>query len=150
MTAIDIKSFRSAFNGQVYEPSDAGYNEARQIWNASISKRPRVIARCSGVADVIAAVNFARANNLLTAILGYSDLVLAGDPPEDVRQNVEEVHKAADRAAALTRQLLAFSRKQVLQPRILELNDVVKKGSNACARVAASMPCPVSETSRRT
>jgi len=65
-------------------------------------------------------------NNLLTAILGYSDLVLAGDPPEDVRQNVEEVHKAADRAAGLTRQLLAFSRKQVLQPRILELNDVVK------------------------
>ena len=65
-------------------------------------------------------------NNLLTAILGYSDLVLAGEPPEDVRQNVEEVHKAADRAAALTRQLLAFSRKQVLQPRILELNDVVK------------------------
>ncbi len=65
-------------------------------------------------------------NNLLTAILGYSDLVLSGDPPEDVRQNVGEVHRAAERAAALTRQLLAFSRKQVLQPRILELNDVVK------------------------
>jgi PAS domain S-box-containing protein len=65
-------------------------------------------------------------NNLLTAILGYSDLVLAGEPPEDIRANVEEVHKAADRAASLTRQLLAFSRKQVLQPRILELNDVAK------------------------
>src|SRR6202034_3117877 len=43
---------------------------ARQIWNASVSKHPRVIARCSGVADVIAAVNFGRANNLLTAIRG--------------------------------------------------------------------------------
>ena len=58
MSAIDIKSFRSAFHGEVFEPPDVGYNEARQIWNASVSKHPRVIARCSGVADVIAAVNF--------------------------------------------------------------------------------------------
>jgi FAD/FMN-containing dehydrogenase len=70
MHEIDIKSFRSAFHGQVFEPADAGYNEARQIWNVSISKHPRLIARCSGVADVIAAVTFARANNLLTAIRG--------------------------------------------------------------------------------
>ena len=70
MADIDIKSFRSAFNGQVYEPTDAGYDEARQIWNASVSKHPRVIARCSGVADVISAVNFGRRNNLLTAIRG--------------------------------------------------------------------------------
>jgi hypothetical protein len=47
---------------------DVGYNEARQIWNASVDKRPRVMARCSGVADVTAAVNVGRANNLLTAI----------------------------------------------------------------------------------
>ncbi|MGA7991355.1 MAG: PAS domain S-box protein [Thermoanaerobaculia bacterium] len=65
-------------------------------------------------------------NNLLTAILGYSDLVLTGDAPQDVRQNVEEVRKAAERAAALTGQLLAFSRKQVQQPRILVLNEIVK------------------------
>ena len=70
MSAIDIKSFRSVFHGQVFEPADVGYNEARQIWNASVSKHPRVIARCSGVADVIAAVNFGRSNNLLTAIRG--------------------------------------------------------------------------------
>src|SRR5580700_9848640 len=70
MSVIDIKSFRSVFHGQVFEPADVGYNEARQIWNASVSKHPRVIARCSGVADVIAAVNFGRANNLLTAIRG--------------------------------------------------------------------------------
>ena len=70
MSAIDIKSFRSLFHGQVFEPADVGYNEARQIWNASVSKHPSVIARCSGVADVIAAVNFGRANNLLTAIRG--------------------------------------------------------------------------------
>ncbi|HTT25118.1 MAG TPA: FAD-binding oxidoreductase [Candidatus Sulfotelmatobacter sp.] len=70
MLGVDIKSFRSAFQGQVFEPADAGYNEARQIWNASVSKHPKVIARCSGLADVIAAITFARANNLLTAIRG--------------------------------------------------------------------------------
>ena len=70
MPANDIKTFRSGFRGPVFEPEDAGYNDARQIWNASVSKRPRVIARCSGLADVIAAVNFGSANNLLTAIRG--------------------------------------------------------------------------------
>ena len=70
MSQIDTTSFRSAFQGQVFEPTDVGYNEARQIWNASISKHPRLIARCSGVADVITAVTFARANDLLTAIRG--------------------------------------------------------------------------------
>ena len=70
MSNIDIKSFRSGFSGEVFEPHDVGYDQARQIWNASIGKHPAVIARCSGVADVVAAVNFARANNLLTAIRG--------------------------------------------------------------------------------
>jgi FAD binding domain/Berberine and berberine like len=70
MSAIDIQSFRPTFHGQLFEPEDAGYNEARQIWNASVNKYPRLIARCSGVADVIAAVNFGRTNYLLTAIRG--------------------------------------------------------------------------------
>src|SRR3984957_17368945 len=70
MSVLDIKSFRSVFHGQVFEPVDVGYNQARQIWNASVGKHPRVVARCSGVADVIAAVNFGCANLLLTAIRG--------------------------------------------------------------------------------
>lgn len=70
MLGVDINSLRSAFQGQILEPADVGYNEARQIWNASINKHPKAIARCSGVADVIAAVTFARANDLLTAIRG--------------------------------------------------------------------------------
>jgi signal transduction histidine kinase len=62
-------------------------------------------------------------NNLLTAILGYSELVLMGlDRANPLREDVKEIKSAADRAAALTRQLLAFSRKQVLQPRVLDLN----------------------------
>jgi FAD/FMN-containing dehydrogenase len=70
MSNIDIQPLRSVFHGQVFEPADIGYDDARRIWNASVSKRPRVIARCSGLADVIAAVNFGRTNNLPTAIRG--------------------------------------------------------------------------------
>ena len=65
-------------------------------------------------------------NNLLTAISGYSDLLLHRLPDySTLRRDVEEIRKAGDRAAALTRQLLAFSRRQVLQPKVLDLNIVV-------------------------
>jgi PAS domain S-box-containing protein len=67
-------------------------------------------------------------NNLLTAISGYSDLLLHRLPEySTLRRDVEEIRKAGDRAAALTRQLLAFSRRQVLQPKVLDLNRVVTK-----------------------
>jgi len=65
-------------------------------------------------------------NNLLTVITGRTELLLlrlAADDPQ--RRDVELVRKTADRAAALTQQLLAFSRKQMLQPRVLDLNGVV-------------------------
>ncbi len=64
-------------------------------------------------------------NNLLTAILGYADLLLDSNPSNDVRNSVSEIRKAGERAASLTKQLLAFSRKQVLQPCILDLNEVL-------------------------
>jgi len=64
-------------------------------------------------------------NNLLTAILGYADLLLDSDPTDDVRTSAGEIRKAGERAASLTKQLLAFSRRQVLQPRILDLNEVL-------------------------
>ncbi len=67
---MDIQEFKSAFRGRVLKSSDAAYDDARRIWNASVDKHPRFIAQCSGVADVIAAVNFARASNLLTAVRG--------------------------------------------------------------------------------
>lgn len=67
---MDLQSLKSVFRGQVLGSEDAGYNDARKIWNASIDKRPRLIARCLGVADVIDAVNFGRSNGLLTAIRG--------------------------------------------------------------------------------
>ena len=65
-------------------------------------------------------------NNVLTAIFGYTDLLLDQLRPDDPRRSdVEEIRRAADRAASLTRQLLAFSRKQVMQPRLIDMNDVL-------------------------
>jgi PAS domain S-box-containing protein len=66
-------------------------------------------------------------NNLLTVINGYCAMALQKkEEVQPIRKNIEEIQKAADRAASLTNQLLAFSRKQVLQPRVLQLNDVVR------------------------
>jgi PAS domain S-box-containing protein len=65
-------------------------------------------------------------NNLLTIITGYTDLALSrSSVPLDLRADIERIENAAGRAAALVRQLLAFSRKQVLQPKILDLNAIV-------------------------
>ena len=64
-------------------------------------------------------------NNLLTAISGYSELVLDEVETPSVRRSVEEIHGAAERAGRLTGQLLAFSRKQMLQPTVVDLDEVV-------------------------
>ena len=75
-------------------------------------------------------------NNLLTAITGYSELLLARLQEEDtLRRYVEEVKKAGDRAASLTRQLLTFSRQQGLEPRVLDLNSVVANVDKMLRRV---------------
>jgi PAS domain S-box-containing protein len=66
-------------------------------------------------------------NNLLTVIRGNGELLLADLGPDDpAREDLEQINLAADRASALTRQLLAFSRKQVVHPRALNLNDLLR------------------------
>jgi PAS domain S-box-containing protein len=66
-------------------------------------------------------------NNLLTAILGYCELLLDKlDPHDPIRHDVEEINKAGERAASVTGQLLAFSRRQIMQPKVLNFNDVVR------------------------
>ena len=65
-----VEDFRGSLHGESLLPDDAGYDSARRIWNAMIDKRPAIIARCSGAADVINAVNFARENGLLISVRG--------------------------------------------------------------------------------
>ncbi|HNB74209.1 MAG TPA: PAS domain S-box protein, partial [Acidobacteriota bacterium] len=67
-------------------------------------------------------------NNLLTVIVGYSDLLLAKMPSTDPKwTNVADIKHAGEQAAVLTRQLLAFSRKQILEPKIIDLNETVSQ-----------------------
>jgi two-component system cell cycle sensor histidine kinase/response regulator CckA len=75
-------------------------------------------------------------NNLLVVIGGYADLVLHSlGPDHPVRQDVAEIQAAARSAAALTRQLLAFSRRQILQPQVLDLNHVLRRVESLLRRV---------------
>jgi signal transduction histidine kinase/CheY-like chemotaxis protein len=75
-------------------------------------------------------------NNMLTVIIGYTELAMDGMPAGNPKRlDLEEVKKAADKAAALTRQLLAFGRKQILQPRVLNINQVLERYSNMLGRV---------------
>lgn len=64
-------------------------------------------------------------SNMLSVIIGYSELLQERSESAFMSKGIDEIRKAADRAACLTRQLLAFSRQQVLQPRVINLNDVV-------------------------
>jgi two-component system, cell cycle sensor histidine kinase and response regulator CckA len=74
-------------------------------------------------------------NNLLTAILGFAELLLERDDIDpSVRLDLKEIQSAGDSAAALTRQLLAFSRRQILQPRVLDLNTRVAQMENLLRR----------------
>jgi FAD/FMN-containing dehydrogenase len=65
-----VESFKSSFRGQVLCPGDSGYDDGRKIHNAMIDRRPAIIARCAGVADVIAAVTFARKHKITASVLG--------------------------------------------------------------------------------
>jgi FAD/FMN-containing dehydrogenase len=65
-----VQKFRESVRGQTFCPNDPGYDAARTVPNAMINRRPAVIARCSGAADVIACVHFAREHDLLVAVRG--------------------------------------------------------------------------------
>jgi len=76
-------------------------------------------------------------NNVLAAIVGCSDLLeLRLDPSDPSREEATEIRKAAERGAALTRQLMAFSRGQMLEAKLVELNDVIRQAEGTLQRVA--------------
>lgn len=68
LDAQAIADFRATLRGALLQPSDDAYDATRVVWNGMINRRPTLIARCHGVADVIASVNFARAHGLLVAV----------------------------------------------------------------------------------
>ena len=65
-----LGELEQGLRGQLVRPEDDGYDEARAIWNGAHDRRPALIVRCAGVADVMRAVDFARSENLLVAVRG--------------------------------------------------------------------------------
>ena len=65
-----VEALRERLRGQLLSPGDAGYDAARQVWNAMIDRHPALIARCAGAADVMAAVDFAREHELPVSVRG--------------------------------------------------------------------------------
>ena len=70
LDAATITAFQARLGGTLLSPGTEGYDDARKVWNGNIDRRPALIARCTGVADVVEAVNFARIHHLLVAVRG--------------------------------------------------------------------------------
>src|SRR5436853_3425990 len=68
MTPESIAQFRAQLRGELIEPTDSHYDEARKVYNAMISRKPRLIAKCADVADVVTAVNFGREQQMRVSI----------------------------------------------------------------------------------
>ena len=68
VTDEQVDEFRASLRGDLLQPGDPDYDQARRVWNAMIDRRPALIARCAGASDVIAAVNFARRNDILVSV----------------------------------------------------------------------------------
>jgi PAS domain S-box-containing protein len=113
--------------------ADAGPGGKRQVYGVArdVSERARLLEQLNQAQKMEAVGRLAGGvahdfNNLLTAIIGYCDYsMLSLDDSGTLKKNLEEIKKAGNRAAALTQQLLAFSRRQVMRPRILDLNQLI-------------------------
>ncbi len=92
-----------------------------------VEERMRQVERMEVVGQLAGGMAH-EANNQMSVVLGATDFILRrADVPPQVRQDAEYIRAAAERTAAITRQLLAFSRRQILQPQAVDLNEVVKK-----------------------
>src|SRR2546425_5395933 len=106
-----IQDFKMSLRGRLLRPGMDGYEDSRRIWNSNVVKRPSLIARCSGVADVVSSVNFARRNNMLVSIrggghsiagLGLCDGGLTIDLTSLKGVSVDPVEKTARAGAGVT------------------------------------------------
>ena len=69
-TTTTIKEFKASLRGELIQPSDEGYDDARKVWNGTFDRKPAIIVRCMSTSDVVNAVNFARDKNLLISVRG--------------------------------------------------------------------------------
>jgi FAD binding domain/Berberine and berberine like len=106
-----IEKFRAHFRGSLLQPGEAGYDEARKVWNGMIDRRPALIARCAGASDVIQCVHFAQENGVLVAVRGgghnvSGNAVCDGGLMIDLSRmkglRVEPAHRTARAEAGLT------------------------------------------------
>jgi two-component system, cell cycle sensor histidine kinase and response regulator CckA len=132
-TSFDVLEFK---DGRVYERYSQGQSlgglSKGRVWSfrditlrTNLENQLRQAQKMEAVGSLAGGVahDF---NNLLTAIMGHSSLMLSRLSERDpLREDVAEIHRASERAALLTRQLLAFSRQQVIEPHVLDLNGVV-------------------------
>src|SRR5262245_23721452 len=70
LPATAVEEFKKSLRGRLLRGGDDGYEGARRIWNGMIDRRPALIARCAGAADVVKCVDFARAEDLVLAVRG--------------------------------------------------------------------------------
>jgi two-component system cell cycle sensor histidine kinase/response regulator CckA len=114
------------------------------VYFADVTERKRMLDRAYGAAKMEALGRLAGGiahdfNNLLTAIQGFNDLVLRDLDPSDARRgSLEQVAQAANRAARLTRQILAYAKRQVLQPEVLDLNRLILEMAAMLRRLVRS------------
>src|SRR5437016_5713939 len=106
-----IQDFKTRLRGRLLRPGMDGYEDSRRIWNSNVVKHPSLIARCSGVTDVVNSVNFARRNNVLVSIkggghsiagLGLCDGGLTIDLTSLKGVSVDPVEKTARASAGVT------------------------------------------------
>ena len=124
-SAVPLRSLDGAILGAILVHQDISDQRAAQEALRRSEEQLRQAQKMEAVGRLAGGVahDF---NNLLTGILSYADLVLQElHADEPIRADLEQIRHAGERAAALTRQLLAFSRRQVLQPRVLSLNTSV-------------------------
>jgi hypothetical protein len=132
------KAFRANLRGELLQPGDDGYEGARLIWNAMFDKKPALIARCNGTADIVHAVNFARENGLLTAVRGGGHNSAGSGSCDDgimidlSRMNAVRVDPKARRAWVALLAFLGLSRER--RPSSTESDEVLAKDRSPTGR----------------